>query len=179
MLRCSQYRAPLFALAFALILAQTASAQTTENVPRGRRVESPENPPAENQPQELLPPWSPIGQDDFNACPVPELPRLDEATNVPEIAPAKPEPGDERLPINLASALRLANARPLVIQAAQASEMTDVGRWNRRRRCGCPISTWATITSATTAAPSAPPAIQPLTTVINISWGAARRRSSH
>ena len=39
----------------------------------------------------------------------------------PKLKPAPFEPTDRRLPINLAAALRLADARPLVIAAAQAS----------------------------------------------------------
>ncbi len=41
--------------------------------------------------------------------------------NGPPVPAAKVEPGDRPLPINLATALRLADARPLVIAAAQAS----------------------------------------------------------
>jgi outer membrane protein TolC len=48
--------------------------------------------------------------------------------NAPEIAAAEPEKTDQTLPINLATAMRLADARPLVIQAALASEMTTYGR---------------------------------------------------
>ena len=40
----------------------------------------------------------------------------------------EPEMHDQTLPINLATAMQLADARPLVIQAAFASEMTSYGR---------------------------------------------------
>ena len=38
-----------------------------------------------------------------------------------ELKPPQLEPGDLRFPINLAAALRLADARPLIVAAAQAS----------------------------------------------------------
>jgi outer membrane protein TolC len=40
---------------------------------------------------------------------------------VTDLVPAQPEPTDRPLPINLATALRLSDARPLIIAAAQAS----------------------------------------------------------
>ena len=40
---------------------------------------------------------------------------------------AKPEEADRTLPINLATALRLADARPLIIEAARAAVETEYG----------------------------------------------------
>jgi outer membrane protein TolC len=48
-------------------------------------------------------------------------PALSEGPAPPRLPPAQPEPSDKPLPINLATALRLAGARPLVIAAAEAS----------------------------------------------------------
>jgi outer membrane protein TolC len=49
-----------------------------------------------------------------DARPIEEMPPV-------ELGAAKPEPTDVPLPINLATALRLADARPLIVAAAQAS----------------------------------------------------------
>jgi outer membrane protein TolC len=46
----------------------------------------------------------------------------------PQLAPAAPEPCDRPLPINLATALRLADNRPLVIAAAEASLRVALAR---------------------------------------------------
>lgn len=46
-------------------------------------------------------------------------PKLDAPSPPVEVAPAPPEAGDQSLPINLATALRLSNARPLIVAAAQ------------------------------------------------------------
>jgi outer membrane protein TolC len=48
-------------------------------------------------------------------------PIVTEGATPPSLAAAQPEPTDRPLPINLATALRLAGGRPLVISAAQAS----------------------------------------------------------
>jgi hypothetical protein len=56
--------------------------------------------------------------------PFPFTPRTTEPRAAPppgmELQPPALEPGDQRLPINLGTALRLADARPLVVTAAQA-----------------------------------------------------------
>jgi outer membrane protein TolC len=49
------------------------------------------------------------------------------------LGPAKPEKTDRALPINLATALRLADARPLVIEAARAAVETEYGRYEQAR----------------------------------------------
>jgi outer membrane protein TolC len=51
----------------------------------------------------------------------------------PSLAPAQPEETDRPLPINLATALRLADARPLVIAAAQASLRTAVAQYDEAK----------------------------------------------
>ena len=53
--------------------------------------------------------------------------------NGPPVAAAKVEPGDRPLPINLATALRLADARPLVIAAAQASLRQAVAEYDQAK----------------------------------------------
>ena len=49
------------------------------------------------------------------------LPAVTENPQPPPIQPAQPTESDQALPINLATALHLSNARPLVIAFAQAS----------------------------------------------------------
>src|SRR4051794_9897941 len=49
------------------------------------------------------------------------------------LGPAKPEVADRPLPINLATALRLADARPLVIEAARAAVETEYGLYEQAR----------------------------------------------
>jgi outer membrane protein TolC len=68
------------------------------------------------QPSETLPPPAPGPQ------PVPAIPELARNPQGAALAPAEPAPGDHPLPINLATALYLSNARPLVIAFAQNSE---------------------------------------------------------
>src|SRR5579883_573281 len=46
-------------------------------------------------------------------------PILTDAPGAPRLAAAQPEPDDRSLPINLATALRLGGARPIIITAAQ------------------------------------------------------------
>jgi outer membrane protein TolC len=46
----------------------------------------------------------------------------------PQLAPGQPEPTNKTMPINLATALRLADARPLVIAGAQAAVQAEVAR---------------------------------------------------
>jgi outer membrane protein TolC len=49
------------------------------------------------------------------------------------LGPAKLDETDRRLPINLATALRLADARPLVIEAARAAVETEFGIYQQAR----------------------------------------------
>ncbi len=52
---------------------------------------------------------------------------------VVEVKPPPLEPGDLRFPINLATALRLADARPLVVVAAQASAWVAEARYQKAK----------------------------------------------
>jgi outer membrane protein TolC len=60
----------------------------------------------------------------FAGCPDPNLvllgPTLHPGTEPTRLPPAQPRPSDQTLPINLATALRLAGARALIVAAAQA-----------------------------------------------------------
>ncbi|HEX4413795.1 MAG TPA: TolC family protein [Lacipirellulaceae bacterium] len=59
------------------------------------------------------------------------LPQLEQSTRVPAVPAASPEAVDQVLNINLATALQLSGARPLVIQAAVASQMTAFAQLER------------------------------------------------
>jgi outer membrane protein TolC len=67
--------------------------------------------------------------------PVPTLPapRLAESGPAAGPAPAQPEETDRPLPINLATALRLADARPIIIEAARAAVETEYGLYEQAR----------------------------------------------
>lgn len=69
-------------------------------------------------PQADLPPR--LARDYAAACRILETPVLIENPQPPPIDPAQPAESDQTLPINLATALHLSNARPLVIAFAQA-----------------------------------------------------------
>ena len=62
-----------------------------------------------------------------------QRPALSPAMTPAPLTPAQPEADDRPLPINLATALRLAGARPLVIAAAQAAVETAAARLARTR----------------------------------------------
>ena len=59
---------------------------------------------------------------------------------VPTLPLAQPEPCDQAMPINLATALCLSQARPLVIALAQTSVEKAAASSRRPKSCGCPIS---------------------------------------
>jgi outer membrane protein TolC len=61
------------------------------------------------------------------------VPTLAEAPDPARLGPAQPGPADRPLPINLATALRLADARPLVIEAARAAVETEYGLYEQSR----------------------------------------------
>ena len=65
-----------------------------------------------------------------SSVPVPQLAELPAA---PKLAPAQVDQADRALPINLATALRLADARPLVIEAARAAVQTEYGLYEQAR----------------------------------------------
>jgi outer membrane protein TolC len=72
---------------------------------------------------------SPEGPPPAALCP----PVLPEARGPAGLDPAKPAESDRPLPINLATALRLADARPLVIEAARAAVETEYGLFEQAR----------------------------------------------
>jgi outer membrane protein TolC len=122
---------PCLLLPIFLIWPSAGYAQGPEYVPPGRQSCG-----SDYRPEYQLGPVS-LGRPNpapvFSAPePMPEpvaafVPDIDKAVNAPNIAAAAPESTDQTLPINLATAMRLADARPLVIQAAVASEMTATG----------------------------------------------------
>jgi hypothetical protein len=59
--------------------------------------------------------------------------RLGAPRAVLEPAPAQPAESDRALPINLATALRLADARPIIIEAARAAVETEYGLYEQAR----------------------------------------------
>jgi outer membrane protein TolC len=83
----------------------------------------------------VQPPWA-AGQAPVpapgSAC-VLHGPTLSESPAAPALAPVPPEPTDKPLPINLATALRLAGGRPLVIAAAQATVRVAAAELERAR----------------------------------------------
>jgi outer membrane protein TolC len=65
-------------------------------------------------------------------------PILADAPKAPPLAAAQPEPDDRPFPINLATALRLGGARPIVISAAQASVEAAAAALARARAAWLP-----------------------------------------
>lgn len=61
------------------------------------------------------------------------MPQLSNAGSAPQIPMPQPEAIDQTFAINLATALRLAEARPLVIEAARASEVVAFAQLQRTR----------------------------------------------
>ena len=76
----------------------------------------------------------------------------------PQIAPAQPSASDQPLPINLATALCLSNARPLVIASAEASVREAAAQLEAPRSFGCRASASAPATISTTAPTNRPTA---------------------
>ncbi len=76
------------------------------------------------------------------ACPAPggvlRGPVLSDGQPVARLPPAVPEPTDRPLPISLATALRLAGARPVVIAAAQANVQLAAAELERARAAWLP-----------------------------------------
>jgi outer membrane protein TolC len=72
---------------------------------------------------------------DEHACPAPVLqgPTLSVGQAPPQLSPSQPEACDKPLPINLAAALRLAGARPVVIAAAEAGVQLAAAQLDRAR----------------------------------------------
>jgi outer membrane protein TolC len=82
--------------------------------------------PAPAQPPSGVPPAEP-------PRPCPAAPVLVEARDATGLKPAQPTETDRPLPINLATALRLADARPLIIEAARAAIETEYGLYEQAR----------------------------------------------
>ncbi len=92
----------------------TANSPVDPSVNRvARRPQPTAADPAVSRSSQDLPPALPP------SAPTPAVPRESDALNV-KLSPAPLEPTDLRFPINLATALRLADARPLIVAAAQA-----------------------------------------------------------
>ena len=122
---------PLF-----LLWIRATYAQQPENIPPGRRGTSTNRRPAAS---ELPPPGPAIVPDDSElVSDATHLPEMSKVGGAPEISAAQPEQNDQTLPINLATAMRLADARPLVIQAALAGEMTVYGRLEKAQALWLP-----------------------------------------
>jgi outer membrane protein TolC len=124
-------RSFILAICVAMLLLRpwAANAQYPENVPVPRpgadsglrpEYQLPISPARQYPNSNLAPDAMPQSAPAF-------LPDINKTGSAPNIRSAEPENTDQTLPINLATAMRLADARPLVIQAALASEMTSVG----------------------------------------------------
>jgi outer membrane protein TolC len=104
----------------------TPSPQTMETIPPPRPLATTPAPPTEAD----LPP-APRG------CPASEQvlqgPLFSQGQSPPHLAPGQVQEGDVPLPINLPTALRLSDARPLLIAAAQASLQTALAQWQHAR----------------------------------------------
>jgi outer membrane protein TolC len=61
------------------------------------------------------------------------LPMPAKSSEPTNLSPPEPEEGNRPLPINLATALRLADARPLIIEAARAAVETEYGLYEQAR----------------------------------------------
>jgi outer membrane protein TolC len=119
-------RKVLFAQFLPIVFVSIAAvqAQAQENILPGRERIKPFPAPAISEQQKIIS----SKNSPLETLPEPQLlPEMAKIGGAPQIAPATPDSTDEVLPINLATAMRLTDARPLVIQAAYASEMTSYG----------------------------------------------------
>jgi hypothetical protein len=71
-------------------------------------------------------------------APDPSLPMPAKLSEPTRLSPPEPEKDDQPLPINLATALWLADARPLVIEAARAAVETEIGLYEQARALWLP-----------------------------------------
>jgi outer membrane protein TolC len=110
---------PILALRIAAL-----HAQALENILPGKENIGPFPDPAHPVPEKDF--FSKLAPTESLPEPAP-LPEITKVGGAPDIKAATPEHTDDVLPINLATAMRLSDARPLVIQAAFASEMTSSG----------------------------------------------------
>ena len=96
-----------------------------------RRAEPPPAPRPGAAPAELHSP-SVLPDKDMPSFPL-RVPACIEPRDATGLNPAQPAETDRPLPINLATALRLADARPLVIEAARAAVETEYGLYEQAR----------------------------------------------
>jgi len=75
------------------------------------------------------------GDDPYRGCPFPgqfmQGPIVSEGQTPPQLPPTQVQPGDRAMPINLPTALQLADARPIIIAAAQASLQIAIAQLRR------------------------------------------------
>ena len=112
-------------LAALLALVQVRSrplyAQTAPNVRPNQQLELPIGPQAPSQPPSKA--GASLSQPDTLPSPPTAVPSVGPAGDAPDVGKAEPEQNEQALPINLATALQLADGRPLIIEAARAGEM--------------------------------------------------------
>ncbi len=132
-----------------MLLPGFASLPCRAQAPEPPPAKSPPSPPAGGDASPIVPSPRRSGKPPWEKSPL-ELPPP-AGGEVMEMKPPPLEPGDLRFPINLATALRLADARPLIVVAAQASAWVSEADTRRPRSSGSLRSTSAAITSGTTA----------------------------
>jgi len=110
--------------------AQRVVQASLERLPPVASVENIPAPPAEPESLEFAPYPETIR---LNSGDVLTGPMMTESTVRPPFAEPSPAQGDEPLPINLATALRLSNARPLVVAAAEARIQIAAAQVERAR----------------------------------------------
>jgi outer membrane protein TolC len=101
--------------------------QAPESAPMPRPL-APGSPEA---PSQVSPAYPPANCTD--PAKVLQGPALSEGGMPQRMPPAQPDAGEQPLPINLATALRLADARPLLIAAAQARLREALAVWDQTR----------------------------------------------
>lgn len=150
MARAAVYWGVLGSLALGAGFFALASVQAREQIPGAAETAPIPRPLAEDTPSangdsssspgnaELLPPagMGAAPPPMLSSCPSPGLylqgPCLSEG-QTPQLKTSPVQPGDQVMPLNLPTALQLANARPIVIAAAQASLQIAIARLRRVR----------------------------------------------
>jgi len=94
--------------------------------------ETMERPPVQPPPGPLFPPRIPSLPDERGDAKITPQPVISES-QTSQLPPAKPADADIPLPINLSSAMRLSNAQPLIIAAAEASMRTAVAQYDQAK----------------------------------------------
>ncbi len=126
-------------------LAPTATFRTAADVPSSASPGRPPTDPAGDPVLGDLPPAIPITPppDDAPRSVARPAERPNPLAATPDYKAAPIAPGDRRFPINLATALRLADARPLVVAAAQASVWLAEAELTRSKILWLPKATFA------------------------------------